>query len=87
MSLSLAPLIFRIQICRSVQIVDFASQVTNTHLNTRGMGGEKIGVVCELVVIETVFPIVERCFTDVLYWFEAQWGKIGIGTSVGNDVS
>ena len=87
LSLSLAPLIFRIQICCSVQIADFPSQVTNTHLNTGCIGGEEFSVVCELIVIEAVFPIVESCFAAILYWFEALRGKIGIGTSVGDDVS
>ena len=87
LSLSLTPFIFRVQICCSIQIADFASQVTNTHLNTRGIGGEEIGVVRELIVIEAVFPIVELCFAFSLHWFEAHRGKICIGTSVGYDVS
>src|SRR5258706_5242656 len=84
LSLSLTPLIFRTQICCSVQIADFASQVTNTHLNTRGIGGDEIGVVCDLIVIEAIFPIVERRFAINLYWFKALRGKVGIGTSVGD---
>ena len=87
LSLSLTPSIFRIQICCSVQIADFASEVTSTHLITIGIGGEEIGVVCEWIVIEPVFPIVVCCLAVILYWFKALRGKIGIGTSVGDDVS
>jgi len=60
LNLSLTPLVFRIQVCCSVQIPDFASQIANTDLNTRGVGGKEAGVICELVVLEAVFPIVER---------------------------
>ena len=87
LSQSLTTFIYRIKIHCSVQIVDFASKVTSTHLNTRVIGGEDVGVVCEWIVIEAVFPIVECCFAAILYWFEALRGKIGIGTSVGDDVS
>ena len=31
------------------------------HLNTRGMSGEEVGVIRELVVFEAVFPLVEYC--------------------------
>ena len=58
---SATTLVVRIQIiCRSVQIADFASQVTSTRLNTRVAGREKVSVVCELIVLKAVFPIVER---------------------------
>ena len=87
LSLILTTLIIRTRIFHSVQIADFASQVTNTRLNTRVIGGEEIGVICEAIVIEAVFPIVERCFAASSYWFKAIRGKIGIGTSVGDDVS
>ena len=87
LSLIFTTITHRKHICCSVQIADFASQVTNTRLNTGGMGGEEVGLVCELIVIEAVFPIVERCFAGSLYWFRAPRGKIGIGIRVGNDVS
>ena len=87
LSLIFTTLIIRVQIICSVQIADFASQVTITHLNTRGISGEEVGVVCELIVIEAVFPLVECCYAVISYWFKALRGKIGIGTSVGDDVS
>ena len=60
LNLSFTDLVFRVQICRSVQIADFASQVTSTRLNTRVAGREKVRVICELIVLKAVFPIVER---------------------------
>ena len=87
LSLSLTSLIFRMQICCSEQIADFASKVTSTHLDTRGIGGEEVGVVCESIVIEAVFPIVICRIAVILYWFEALRRKIDIGTSVSDDVS
>ena len=60
LNISFTALVFRIQICRSVQIADFASEVTNARLNTRVVGREKASVVCELIVLKSVFPIVER---------------------------
>jgi hypothetical protein len=55
-------------------------------MSARGISSEKIGVVCELIVFEPVFPIVERGAV-IRYWLEAVRGKIGVGTRVSDDVS